>query len=122
VLEVLAELEELAMRARENLLRHLEKEETEVLPLIQKLFTNEEMARLVGAILGERPSELMHLILAMMFRCVCLCVCVHVCVSIWAGKRVQVVDSTGVAWGGPPPHAPTTGTCRPRVARTCCGT
>lgn len=40
----------------------------QVLPLIQKYFTREEMAALVGTILGERPSELMNLILAMMFR------------------------------------------------------
>eukprot|EP00952_Eustigmatos_sp_NYUAD-ZCMA_P006714 28761-Eustigmatos_ZCMA.PRE.1 len=68
VRDVLVELEGLAKHARENLLKHLEREETEVLPLIHKLFTREEMARMVGVILGERPGDLMHLILAMMFR------------------------------------------------------
>ena len=42
----------------------------QVLPLIQRCFSREEMARLVGTILGERPGDLMDTILAMMFRCV----------------------------------------------------
>ena len=50
------------------MIRHLQREETEVLPLIQRCFSREEMARLVGTILGERPGDLMDTILAMMFR------------------------------------------------------
>ena len=50
------------------MLSHLQREEKEVLPLIQRCFSREEMAALVGTILGERPSDLMDLILAMMFR------------------------------------------------------
>ncbi len=65
---VLSELEGLAIRASENMIRHLQREETEVLPLIQRCFSREEMARLVGTILGERPGDLMDTILAMMFR------------------------------------------------------
>lgn len=68
VLRVVSELEGLAVRASENMIRHLQREETEVLPLIQRCFSREEMARLVGAILGERPGDLMDTILAMMFR------------------------------------------------------
>jgi hypothetical protein len=63
-----SDLEGLAVRASENMIRHLQREETEVLPLIQRCFSREEMARLVGAILGERPGDLMDTILAMMFR------------------------------------------------------
>jgi hypothetical protein len=67
-LRLLSELEGLAIRAAENMIRHLQREETEVLPLIQRCFSREEMARLVGTILGERPGDLMDTILAMMFR------------------------------------------------------
>jgi len=67
-LRLLSELEGLAIRASENMIRHLQREETEVLPLIQRCFSREEMARLVGTILGERPGDLMDTILAMMFR------------------------------------------------------
>lgn len=48
----------------------------QVLPLIQRCFSREEMARLVGTILGERPGDLMDTILAMMFRCVFRVLCV----------------------------------------------
>jgi len=48
-----------------------------VLPLIQRCFSREEMARLVGTILGERPGELMDTILAMMFRCAILLLLWH---------------------------------------------
>ncbi|CAM9778753.1 unnamed protein product [Chrysoparadoxa australica] len=49
-----------------HLMQHLDKEESEALPLIRQYFSADEMADLVGRIMGKRPSQLMQTILVMM--------------------------------------------------------
>mmetsp|Transcript_87377 Transcript_87377/g.247990 ORF Transcript_87377/g.247990 Transcript_87377/m.247990 type:complete len:545 (+) Transcript_87377:697-2331(+) len=67
-LELLAKLENHTSEAANHFYVHLEKEENSALPLIQKVFTNEEMQQLVGDIMGRRPAELMTSIVTMMLR------------------------------------------------------
>lgn len=63
---VALEVEVSIEKASKQLLDHLEKEETQVLPFIQRCFTQEEMAQLVGQIMGHRSSDIMQTILGMM--------------------------------------------------------
>lgn len=65
-LAVALEAEQAIENAAKQLLDHLQKEETQVLPCIQRCFSHDEMAQLVGQIMGHRSSEIMQTILGMM--------------------------------------------------------
>jgi len=67
-LDLLGMLEDRTTEAVNYFYEHLQKEETSALPLIQKLFSLNEMKSLVGDIMGKRPAGLMREILDMMIR------------------------------------------------------
>ena len=56
-------LKEQVEQLTEHLKKHLEKEETQCLPMVQKHLTKEEIAMLVGKIMGKRSAEVMTKIL-----------------------------------------------------------
>ena len=52
------------MRAlKEALCTHMLKEERELLPQLQRLFTRDELVALVGRIMGDRPADIVEDIL-----------------------------------------------------------
>jgi len=63
LIEALEELYELAAKSHQFLVRHLEKEESQCMPLIQQHFTHSELEDMVGNIMGKRSSDKMREIL-----------------------------------------------------------